>query len=534
MLTSSSNRVEIIPTETGSYNVNLQVIEETDIVVYLKTPNTLQYTLVEDTDYSLSMSGSVVTNITFPLAGSDYEDNYTSGNLLVILRLVDETQETDYTGLSEVYLPAVESDQDRLVMMVQQHSEKLDRAVLYDETYTGSIASGESIDATAFRYFDAINSIDEGVWAYVATIDQYLSTTSDVEFNSVTIPTLDISSNTNKAATTAFVHNVLKGLAWKQSVDMMATDNITLSGEQTLDGQLSSGSRVLAPFQTDATENGIYDTSSASWTRATDADSTTELTGATVYVEAGSDYAKTWWTQTTQDPVIGTDDIVWGMTGAGGGNVEIEVSTESAHGFSVGQPVGIDNSGSWFLCNSSTEDGARFAGIVSSVGGDYTFFLTPNGPIELTVDQWDAVTGQSGGLTVGQYYVISDDTSGSLVVNSDFVQVNGHFYAKVLYALSSIRANIMNFDFELIGSIANIAGESFDADDLSSTGVLTFVHNLGTQYPVIWMYNEDGSPIEPADITPTSGSTTLSSDITLDADLITELGSSSWYIKALG
>ena len=62
--------------------------------------------------------------------------------------------------------------------------------------------------------------------------------------------------------------------------------NITLSGEQTLNGILTSSSRVLTLEQTDGTENGIYVTGAGAWTRAADFDTDEEITnGATTYID---------------------------------------------------------------------------------------------------------------------------------------------------------------------------------------------------------------------------------------------------------
>lgn len=46
-----------------------------------------------------------------------------------------------------------------------------------------------------------------------------------------------------------------------------ATSNLTLSGEQTIDGQLTNSSNVLLTGQTDASENGLYTTDPGSWVR---------------------------------------------------------------------------------------------------------------------------------------------------------------------------------------------------------------------------------------------------------------------------
>lgn len=98
----------------------------------------------------------------------------------------------------------------------------------------------------------------------------------------------------------------------KAPVDLATTTNITLSGEQVIDGVLTAGSRVLVKDQTDPTQNGIYDTSSADWTRCADANGNYDLVkGSRVYVTDGAQ-ALTEFLMTSTNPVsIGTSPIVW-------------------------------------------------------------------------------------------------------------------------------------------------------------------------------------------------------------------------------
>jgi hypothetical protein len=61
------------------------------------------------------------------------------------------------------------------------------------------------------------------------------------------------------AATKQYVDNIAVGLDFKQSVRVATTANITLSGNQTIDGvTTSTNDRVLVKNQTTASENGIY------------------------------------------------------------------------------------------------------------------------------------------------------------------------------------------------------------------------------------------------------------------------------------
>jgi len=121
-----------------------------------------------------------------------------------------------------------------------------------------------------------------------------------------------------QSAVKSYVDNALSGLKWKQSVLCATTANITLSGEQTIDGQLTSGSRVLVKNQTTGSQNGIYVSSSGAWTRATDADTSAEITQATVFVQQGTLYADTQWTCSTDNITLGTTALTFSqVSGAG-------------------------------------------------------------------------------------------------------------------------------------------------------------------------------------------------------------------------
>jgi hypothetical protein len=105
--------------------------------------------------------------------------------------------------------------------------------------------------------------------------------------------------------------SALSGIQWKNSVAVATTANITLSGEQTIDGILTSSSRVLVKDQSTASQNGIYVSAAGAWTRATDADATAELQNAVVSVDAGTVNNDTTWRQSTDSPTVGSSNIVW-------------------------------------------------------------------------------------------------------------------------------------------------------------------------------------------------------------------------------
>lgn len=91
------------------------------------------------------------------------------------------------------------------------------------------------------------------------------------------------------------------------------TANITLSGEQTIDGVTTSEDRVLVKNQTDATENGIYLSDTGAWTREPDFDGNRDVVAGTIVtVNGGSVNENTLWRVDSDDHVvIDTSDITF-------------------------------------------------------------------------------------------------------------------------------------------------------------------------------------------------------------------------------
>ena len=120
-------------------------------------------------------------------------------------------------------------------------------------------------------------------------------------------------------ATKQYVDNIAQGLNTKAPVLCATTANITLSGEQTIDGVTTSASRVLVKNQSTAANNGIYLSGSGAWTRTADANTWNQLVSAYVFVEQGTINADTGWV-CTSDPggTLGVTAVTWvQFSGAG-------------------------------------------------------------------------------------------------------------------------------------------------------------------------------------------------------------------------
>lgn len=106
---------------------------------------------------------------------------------------------------------------------------------------------------------------------------------------------------------------VNSGMAVKVPVRAATTANITLSGEQTIDGVACvTDDRVLVKNQTTASENGIYDVDTGAWTRALDFDGSFDITqGTLIYCNSsGTANGGGWFIISTANPItIGTTSL---------------------------------------------------------------------------------------------------------------------------------------------------------------------------------------------------------------------------------
>jgi hypothetical protein len=122
----------------------------------------------------------------------------------------------------------------------------------------------------------------------------------------------------NDAARKIDVDTAAAGIKVKDPVDVVATSTITLSGEQTIDGVLTSTSRVLVIAQASSVDNGIYVTAAGAWSRATDFDGTPNgevQEGNVVLVQTGTQNSDTLYilnSSNAADPAainVGTDEM---------------------------------------------------------------------------------------------------------------------------------------------------------------------------------------------------------------------------------
>jgi hypothetical protein len=116
--------------------------------------------------------------------------------------------------------------------------------------------------------------------------------------------------------TLQYLQAQLQGLNPKAVVSTATSSNITLSGEQTVNGILTSSSPVLVKSQDTASQNGIYTSNAGAWTRRSDLDLWAEVPGAYVLVVSGTLGETGWVCTSAAGGTIGSTSMAWAQFSA--------------------------------------------------------------------------------------------------------------------------------------------------------------------------------------------------------------------------
>lgn len=196
------------------------------------------------------------------------------------------------------------------------------------------------------------------------------------------------------AATKQYVDNVASGISSKVAVRAASTADVstTFSAGQhtgcpdTLDGvSLAVDDRILLRAQTAGQESGIYVVTTLGtgangvWDRADDADSTSELESAHVFVNEGTANADTSWVQTATVTTVNTTAQVWAQFSSAGEHTASSVGT-TYHIWK--QKVGNDE---------------EFRGIDNATNGGITLTLGDDITLAIAIDNLTDVAAATDG-----------------------------------------------------------------------------------------------------------------------------------------
>lgn len=236
-------------------------------------------------------------------------------------------------------------------------------------------------------------------------IDQLAAAGANVAMGGFKITGLANGSASDDAVTYQQLLAVQNGTVWKDKVSVATTASITLSGEQTIDGVVTSTSRVLVKNQSTASQNGIYVSGVGAWARSSDVATGVNAANITVFVEQGTTLADSQWTcsSNTGAAVVGTNTLAFLQIGAGTSfSADESTLTLSGSVFSikstyVGQAsittLGTVTAGTWqgtaIAVNKGGTNATTAAGARTNLGatGKYSALIGDNSATTFSITQ---------------------------------------------------------------------------------------------------------------------------------------------------
>ena len=188
------------------------------------------------------------------------------------------------------------------------------------------------------------------------------------------------------------LNGVSAGITQRTGVQLATTANLTLSGEQTIDGVLTSASRILVKNQTTTSQNGIYVTAAGAWSRASDSNTAGQLkVGYLYFVSAGTSNASSSWAILTAPTTLGTDPVVFAQFSA-------SASYTAGTGLSlVGSQFSLNAAQSGLTLTSSIFNGT--VGATTPSTGSFTSLSSTGGALNGTVGSTTPAAGTFTALT---------------------------------------------------------------------------------------------------------------------------------------
>ena len=283
--------------------------------------------------------------------------------------------------------------------------------------------------------FIDFSSIDHGGLSGLTDDDHTIYTkadgtrafTGDQSMGSNKLTSLATPTAGTDGANKAYVDDLLNGLSWKQPVSLATTADISLTGEQTIDGTMTSTTDILVHEQNAPAENGIYTSAAGAWSRRADMDDAVEFSSSAVMVENGSTQADQGYTCTSTVATVDTDPVVFiqftklGQVTAGAGLTKTNGTIDVGAG--TGMTINADDIAIDFglagskaisataLASTTNAEGASLIGIEDSASN---FTATDvEGALSELFEQTGGpeYTAGAGGVTKGDLlYISATDT----------------------------------------------------------------------------------------------------------------------------
>lgn len=195
-------------------------------------------------------------------------------------------------------------------------------------------------------------------------------------------------------------YSQIKGSGFKLPCKVATTENITLSGEQTIDGvNIVTGDRVLVYNQSTGSTNGIYVASGSTWSRSIDMSLNDDVfCGLEVYVNSGTANGGKTFVLSTSDPItLNTTSLTFAVISSG------DSGSSAVEAQNTGHTITTTDQGKTFTCDSSTGVTRMFylpSVGTTEIGYEYTIVKLGSDQVSVIAADNDKIEDSGEGMSI--------------------------------------------------------------------------------------------------------------------------------------
>lgn len=303
----TNNTITIAGEDASASNKGIASFNSTNFTVTAGAVSTNNLTISSD-----SGSAAATLGETFTISGGEGIDTSATGTTITIAAELASTSNAGVASFSSDSFNVSGAGAVTIKSGGISNSQLANSSVTFGTTTVSLGGTSTSLLGLTELSVDNLNVNGNEIQSTNANGDIILNPngTGNIDVSAAKITNLAEPQNPSDAATKNYVDNAVAGLTWKQSVNLLADSNVSLTGSTStlvidshaaLDSADNNVYRILLVGQTTASENGIYtytdNGTSYALVRSTDADTYQELIGAAVFVKEGTVYANTGWNQ---------------------------------------------------------------------------------------------------------------------------------------------------------------------------------------------------------------------------------------------
>lgn len=253
------------------FDIDFPILETSDITVYKNGVALVSGYTVDINDLTITL-----------------DTGATAGDIITIEGDTKPYRSTSYPLSGSLRSALLNGDIRKLLYIAQELGTKIGRSISLAQNESSGISQRLPKAETGKALVWGTDGL-ENLNVDLGNLDTVVAASEAAQMAAESAAASADADAVSAAASASIAQAAAAGIKWREPVKAATTGNKGLNSLSAIDGYTpSDGDRILVLYNTSTNSNGIYNAHAGVWTRATDADSWSELVSSAVLVEQGT------------------------------------------------------------------------------------------------------------------------------------------------------------------------------------------------------------------------------------------------------